>query len=175
MDRRLSMIVCGLLLAGCDPTDVRLTCEAGDQELSEALAARFDAPSACASDDECTLVTLDLQCPDDGARFEQCPYAVHMGDGAAHDAARTGALEQVCPRIPSDCVGGASCAETVARCVAARCVAIEASAACADRCAECLDDGSCEGHCEVHLDCLLAAEGCDAMRACVSGPSPDAG
>lgn len=169
-----------LFAAGCDAPPAPdagslLRCDEGDIELSTTFYERWDPPSACASHDECELALTSVECPGDGARFSWCPTAVHRDDAASLQATLTEVLEEVCPRIPPSCRGGALCLSTVARCVGSRCVAVDASAACVEACSECLTRDSCLGHCGPHQACIVDAVGCDAIRTCVSGPPPDAG
>ncbi len=102
-----------------------LTCEEGDLAISRELTERW-TPSECASDADCVLYLADVRCPDGGAQYSWCELAVHRDEAGALQAALDGALAEVCPRIPSECRGGASCAPVVARCVEAHCVAASA-------------------------------------------------
>ena len=170
-----SAVACALTCAVACDGPPPLACDQGDLELSQTVGERWDPPTACASDDECVLHVPEVRCPGGGAEYSWCALGVHPDDVAAFDSTLSGVLNDVCPRIPADCRGFSLCADVVARCVDARCLAVDAQTACAAACGECLTADSCTGHCPVHRECILAADGCDAIRVCTSGPAPDAG
>lgn len=165
-----------LALAACDggsgDADL-LTCEEGDRELGEELAHRWTGTS-CATHADCTLVGLEPHCPD-GAQYTWCPYAVHTDDLTELRAALTDVLADLCPRIPADCRGGASCAAYVPACVDGQCRSVDPITQCIEDCNACGVIAPCDGHCSAHHECILAADSCDAIVTCVSGPPPPDG
>ena len=166
-----------LLLVACDggPTDGdRLSCEDGDLALGEELGRR-SVGTTCTTHADCTQVALEPHCPDDGARYSWCPWAAHTDDAAGLQSELTAVLRDLCPRIPADCRGGASCAETVPACVDGQCRSVDPIAQCIADCNACDVLSTCEGHCPARHECILAAESCDAIVRCVSGPAPDGG
>jgi hypothetical protein len=50
--------------------------------------------------------------------------------------------------------------------------ASDGDADCVHACGDCLDPAACEGHCVTHEQCILAADTCDDVIDCVSGPWP---
>jgi len=166
-----------VVLCACDGDDAgadALTCAEGDREIGEELQRRWSG-TACTAHDECTARAPSVECPGDRARYTWCALAVHFDDSARLQATLDGVLEDLCPRIPRDCIGGASCAARVPRCVGGRCAQVDPIEQCVAECNACDVLSTCEGHCPAHHECILAAESCEATVECVSGPRADAG
>ena len=125
--RHAGVIASAVLLHACGDSreePAPLTCEEGDLELSEELGRRVIG-TACSAHADCMHVSLAPHCPDDGARYTWCPYAAHVDDVARLRSELTSVLADVCVRIPADCRGGASCAETVPACVDRQCRSVD--------------------------------------------------
>lgn len=97
-----------------------LTCMEADLELGTHLSGSWTDSRSCTADSDCVAHTFTFECPS-GATLSQCASGVHRDSVADFTAAIDATEAAVCPRVPADCRGGASCAPVDPACVDGTC------------------------------------------------------
>lgn len=102
-------------------------CEQATYRWAEEVAdAWLGLDHACVSDDDCVLLTTNLDCPD-GAFIGLCQRAIAEARRGEAEAAVSEASARRCAEVDPDCRSSSQCLITDARCVEGVCANQERS------------------------------------------------
>jgi hypothetical protein len=104
--------------AGPTPSACEETHRRWAEEVSEVWRG---LDHACVSDDDCGLLTADLECPE-GAFVGGCPRAITESRRAEAEAAVAAAIARQCVEADPDCRSAPLCQIVEAACVEGVCV-----------------------------------------------------